>query len=91
MPELRDLLSRLGRRPSAEGRDNRRFKPRKRSYSTDDMTGVELDQLDPTSVTGLTRSGSLTYMLPSEAILLRSSKRLLRWLFLAKFAESKLL
>ena len=89
MPELRDLLSRLGRRPSAEGRDNRRFKPRKRSYSG--MTGVELDQLDPTSVTGLTRSGSLTYMLPSEAILLRSSIRSLRWLFLAKFAESKLL
>jgi hypothetical protein len=91
MPELRDLLAQLGRRPSAEGRDNRRFKPRKRSYSSDDMSGVELDQLDPTSVTGLTRSGSLTYMLPSEAILLRSSIRSLRWLFLAKFAESKLL
>jgi hypothetical protein len=91
MPELRDLLSQLGRRPSAEGKDNRRFRPRKRSYSNDDMKSVDLDPLDPTSVTGLTRSGSLSYMLPSEAVLLRSSTRSLRWLFLAKFAESKLL
>lgn len=91
MPELRDLLSQLGRRPSAEGKDNFRFKPRRKSNSNDDMKSVDLDPLDPTSVTGLTRSGSLSYMLPSEAVLLRSSTRSLRWLFLAKFAESKLL
>lgn len=53
--------------------------------------GVELDILDPTSVSSLTRSGSLSLMLPSEAVLLRSSIRSLRWLFLAKKAESKLL
>ena len=53
--------------------------------------GVELDPLDPTSVSGLTYSGSLTSMLPSEAVLLRSSIRSLRLLFLAKKAESKLL
>lgn len=91
IPELRELLSRLGRRPSAEGRDSRRFKDRKRSYSHDDMMGVELDILDPTSVSSLTQSGSLTQMLPSEAVLLRSSIRSLRWLFLAKKAESKLM
>ena len=91
MPELRDLLSRLGRRPSSKGQDNRRFRPRKRSYSRDDMMGVELDPLDPTSVSGLIHSGSLTTMLPSEALLLRSSVRSLRLLFLARWAESKLL
>jgi uncharacterized protein with von Willebrand factor type A (vWA) domain len=91
IPELRELLSRLGRRPSSEGRDIRRFKDRKRSYSREDMMGVELDILDPTSVSSLTRSGSLTLMLPSEAVLLRSSIRSLRWLFLARKAESKLL
>lgn len=91
MPELRNLLSQLGRRPSVEGTDNRLFRPRRRSNSNDDMKSVDLDPLDPTSVTGLTRSGSLSYMLPSEAVLLRSSTRSLRWLFLAKFAESKLL
>ena len=91
MPELRDLLSQLGRRPSVEGKDNRLFRPRRRSNSNDDMKSVDLDPLDPTSVTGLNRSGSLSYMLPSEAVLLRSSTRSLRWLFLAKFAESKLL
>ena len=91
IPELRELLSRLGRRPSAEGRAGRRFKDRKRSYSHEDMMGVELDILDPTSVSSLTRSGSLSLMLPSETVLLRSSIRSLRWLFLAKKAESKLL
>ena len=91
MPELRDLLSRLGRRPSAEGNDDRKFRPRKRSYDRDDMMGVELDPLDPTSVTGLALSGSLTSMLPNEAVLLRSSMKSLRLLFLAKKAESKLL
>jgi uncharacterized protein with von Willebrand factor type A (vWA) domain len=55
------------------------------------MMGVELDILDPTSISSLTRSGSLSLMLPSEAALLRSSIRSLRWLFLAKKAESKLL
>ena len=53
--------------------------------------GVEMDPLDPTSVAGLTYSGALTSMLPSEAVLLRSQRRTLRWLFLAKKAESKLL
>ena len=91
MPELRDLLSKLGRRPSSQGKDNRKFKPRKRSYANDDMMGVELDPLDPTSMSGLTLSESLTTMLPTEAVLLRSSMRALRLLFLAKKAESKLL
>jgi uncharacterized protein with von Willebrand factor type A (vWA) domain len=91
IPELRELLSKLGRRPSSEGRDINRFKDRKRSYTPEDMMGVELDTMDPTAVSSLTRSGSLTLMLPSEAVLLRSSIRSLRWLFLAKKAESKLL
>ena len=91
MPELRELLSKLGRRQSASGTDNRRFRPRKRSYNTDDMMGVQLDPLDPTSVSGLTLSNDLSTMLPTEAVLLRSSMRALRLLFLAKKAESKLL
>lgn len=91
MPELKDLLARLGQRPSAKGKDVRKFRPRKRSNSRYDMMGVEIDPLNPISVSGLTRSGSLTTMLPSEAVLLRSSMKSLRWLFLAKKAESKLL
>ncbi len=91
MPELRDLLSRLGRRPSAEGDEIRRFQRRKRSYSKDDMIGVESDPTNPASVNGLTTSGSFSKMLPSEAVLLKSSFPSLRWLFLAKKVESKLL
>ena len=91
MPELRDLLLKLGRRPSAEGKDTRRFRPRKRSYAQDDMMGVELDPLFPSTLSGLTYGSSLTTMLPTEAVLLRSSMRALRLLFLAKKAESKLL
>jgi len=91
MPELRDLLSRLGRRPSSEGEDIRRFQRRKLSYSNDDMIGVESDPSNPASVNGLTTSGSFSTMLPSEAVLLKSSFPSLRWLFLAKKAEAKLL
>ena len=91
MPELRDLLSRLGRRPSSEGKDIRRFQRRKISYSSDDMLGVESDPSNPASVNGLTTSGSFSAMLPSEAVLLKSSFPSLRWLFLAKKAEEKLL
>jgi hypothetical protein len=91
MPELRDLLSRLGRRPSSEGEEIRRFQRRKTSYSKNDMIGVETDPSNPSSVNGLTTSGSFSAMLPSEAVLLKSSFPSLRWLFLAKKAEAKLL
>eukprot|EP00804_Cyclotella_cryptica_P024298 CCRYP_012573-RB/>CCRYP_012573-RB protein AED:0.05 eAED:0.05 QI:140/1/1/1/0.85/0.75/8/284/1255 len=90
MPELRHLLSQLGRRPSAEGKMSR-FLPRKKSYSSDDMLSVQVDEFNPTSVSGLCYSSSLTTMLPSEALFLRSSVKALRLLFLAKKAESKLL
>jgi uncharacterized protein with von Willebrand factor type A (vWA) domain len=43
------------------------------------------------SVSGLTLSSSLSEMLPSEAVLLKSSSPALRRLFLAKKVESKLL
>ncbi|KAL7553708.1 hypothetical protein ACHAWF_017043 [Thalassiosira exigua] len=89
--ELRHLLLRLGRRQSAKGRDIRRFRQRRRSNSPNDMIGVELDQMEPTSLSGIHRSDSLASMLPSEAVLLCSSVRHLRLLFLAKKAESKLL
>ena len=91
IPELKELLGRLGKRPSSLGKDTKRFKARKRSYSQDDQVGVELDPLDPTALSGLTLSGQLIAMLPSEAVLLRSSFKSLRWLFLAKRAEGKLL
>ena len=91
MPELRDLLSRLGRRPSSEGQDIRKFQRRKLSNSKDDMIGVQIDPSNPSSVNGLTSSGSFSAMLPSEAVLLKSSFPSLRWLFLSKKAEEKLL
>ncbi|KAL7519032.1 hypothetical protein ACHAWX_003830 [Stephanocyclus meneghinianus] len=90
MPELRNLLSQLGRRPSVEGKINR-FLPRKKSYSSDDMLSVQVDNFNPTSVSGLCYSSSLTTMLPSEAVFLQSAVKALRLLFLAKKAESKLL
>lgn len=52
MPELRNLLSQLGRRQSTEGRMSK-FTPRKRSRNPEDMMGVEIDRFDPTSVSGL--------------------------------------
>lgn len=55
------------------------------------MTGVEIDPADPTSASGLRPSGDLSRMLPSEAVLLRSSLGTLRRLFLARKAESSLL
>jgi hypothetical protein len=91
MPELRGLLSRLGRRQSSEGGEVRRFKQRKRSYSKNHMIGVQSDPSNPSSVNGLTTSASFTAMLPSEAVLLKSTFPSLRWLFLAKKAEAKLL
>ncbi|EJK49119.1 hypothetical protein THAOC_32037, partial [Thalassiosira oceanica] len=91
IPELKELLGRLGKRPSSLGEDMKRFQKRTRSFSQDDQIGVELDPLDPTALSGLTLSGQLTAMLPSEAVLLRSSFKSLRWLFLAKRAEGKLL
>lgn len=52
MTELRELLSQLGKRPSVKGKMSK-FLPRKKSYSKDDMLGVEVDRFDPTSVWGL--------------------------------------
>lgn len=52
MPQLRNLLSQLGRRQSTEGRMSK-FAPRKRSDNPEDMLGVEIDRFDPTSVAGL--------------------------------------
>ncbi len=91
LPELRDLLSRLGRRTTSTGKEMRRFRPRKRSTSRDDAQGVELDPMEPASVSGVTLSGNLAIVLPNEAVLLRSERTMLRWLFLAKMAEEKLL
>jgi hypothetical protein len=90
MVELRDMMKQLGRRPSAEGTDGmRRFAPQK--LHPDGAPGAHFDPMTRTSVIGLTFSGSLSEMLPSEAVLLRSKSPLLRRLFLAKKVESKLL
>lgn len=88
MPELRELVSSLGRRPAAEGKDMQRFPPQIRSPRS--AMGVELDPLNRDSVRGIAMTNSLSEMLPSEAVLLKGSPALRR-LFLAKKVESKLL
>jgi hypothetical protein len=52
MPELKALLSQLGKRQSTEGRMSK-FARRKRSNNPEDMLGVEVDRFNPTSVSGL--------------------------------------
>jgi hypothetical protein len=104
IPELKDLMQELGRRPSAEedGGDRRRFEkfaPRK--PHPEGGLGAEFDpRLRRESVTGIALSGNPSEMLPSEAVLLRKRlgvddkgkpvSNVLRRLFLAKMAESKL-
>ena len=90
MPELRHLVQRLGRRPTAElsGRLHK-FPPRR--FSTQGSLGVELDPRQRTSVQGLTKTNRFSEMLPTEAVLLKGNSTALRRLFLAKFAEAKLL
>ena len=103
IPELKDLLQDLGRRPSAEedvgsSRKFEKFAPRK--PHPEGGLGAEFDPfLRRESVTGIALSGNPSEMLPSEAVLLRqkvgvddkeSSSTVLRRLFLAKMAESKL-
>ena len=90
MQELKDLMRDIGRRPTAENSDEvHKFAPRKQN--ADGAMGAQFDSLMQESVSGITLSGSLTEMLPSEAVLLRGSSGALRRLFMAKKAESKLL
>ena len=90
MPELRDLLKDLGRRPTAENSDKlNKFSPRK--HYKDGGMGAEFDPQMRESVSGITLSGNLSEMLPSEAVFLRGSFPVLRRLFMAKRVESKLL
>jgi hypothetical protein len=88
MTELREMMKILGRRPTAEGSDIRRFTPRDLDRSGG--LGAQFDPLTRSSVSGLTLSDSLAEMLPSEAVLLKGSPALRR-LFMAKRVESKLL
>uniref|UniRef100_A0A7S4AFR6 VWFA domain-containing protein n=1 Tax=Pseudo-nitzschia australis TaxID=44445 RepID=A0A7S4AFR6_9STRA len=103
IPELKDLMQDLGRRPSAEDISDRRrfekFAPRR--PHPEGGLGAEFDPcLRRESVTGIALSGNPSEMLPSEAVLLcqrlvkdeetKSSSNVLRRLFLAKMAESKL-
>ena len=90
MPELRDLLKKLGRRPTAENSDKiQKFAPRK--LRRDGALGAEFDPKERDSVSGVTLSGSFSEMLPSEAVLLRGASPALRKLFMVKKLESKLL
>jgi uncharacterized protein with von Willebrand factor type A (vWA) domain/MoxR-like ATPase len=90
LPELVQLVRNLGRRPTVENSDRiHKFKPRK--ADPDGGLGAEFDPKLRDSVSGITLSASLSEMLPSEAVLLRGSSPVLRNLFLAKWAESKLL
>ena len=67
MPELRTLMSALGRRPSALGKALHKFP--EQAVSREKTLGVQKDPTARTSVKGLTLSGSLSDMLPSEAVL----------------------
>ena len=91
MPELCDMVQALGRRPTAKDRKNglHRFSPR--DLNAEGAMGAQFDTSTRASVSGLTLSGSLTEMLPSEAGLLLGKSPVLRRLFLAKKVESKLL
>lgn len=98
IPELKELMQELGRRPSAEEDGRRKFEkftPRK--THPEGGLGAEFDPfLRRESVTGIALSGNPSEMLPSEAVLLRQKlgdekqSTVLRRLFLAKMAESKL-
>lgn len=101
MPELRDLVKRLGRRSTvSQSNAVHKFPPRQ---PTTDHKNSALSALpDATlrsSIQGLTLSNSLTQMLPSEAVLLLARRKkkgdsftsVLRRLFWAKMVESKLL
>jgi MoxR-like ATPase len=90
MQELQELMKAIGRRPTAENSNEiHKFSPRK--LQNDGAVGAQFDPQMRESVSGITLSGSLTEMLPSEAVLLRGSSGALRRLFMAKKAESKLL
>lgn len=91
MPELKQLLNQIGRRSTTEQSDAiNRFVPRR--LDPDGGLGAQLDtQQRRESITGLTQSSNLSEMLPSEAVLFKSSSPALRRLFLAKKVESKLL
>ena len=88
MPELRELVKALGKRPAAQGKDMEKFPPQVRAPRN--ALGVEIDPLNRDSVRGIAMTGNLSEMLPSEAVLLKGSSALRR-LFLAKKAEAKLL
>jgi len=88
MPELRELVKALGKRPAAQGKDMEKFPPQVRAPRN--ALGVEIDPLNRDSVRGIAMTGSLSEMLPSEAVLLKGSSALRR-LFLARKAEAKLL
>lgn len=86
MPELRQLLQSLGRRPAVEGPQRRLSRRRRASVG---MEGPVADE-NGVAVTGLSLSSSLADMLPQEAVLLRSSSPTLRRLFHSKLADAKL-
>ncbi len=89
-PQLKELVQSLGRRPSAKDRDSvQKFAPRKQKQ--DGAPGAEFDEQLRESIDGITHSGSLSEMLPAEALLLCGNSKGLRRLFLAKKVESKLL
>ena len=90
MPELKKLVRELGRRPTADKSD-RMHKFNARKANKDGGMGAEMDPQNRESVSGVTLSSSFTEMLPSEAVLLRSSVPSVRRLFLQKHVESKLL
>jgi MoxR-like ATPase len=90
MPQLKALVNQLGRRPTVTNNTSNKlekFAPR-RLHPTGGR-GALLDINSRDTVHGITLSSSLSQMIPSEAVLLRLPA--FRTLFLAKFAESKLL
>eukprot|EP01041_Mallomonas_annulata_P004719 gene4719-9363_t len=73
MPELKDLVSSLGRRPSTRGDLLQKYPPQLSDLKS--PPGVALSPRVPNEMKGLRRSDSLEGLLPSETMLLSISSR----------------
>ena len=82
MPELRKLLQSLGRRAAVESGRRARVPKEKERQGGRESVGV--DDLVPSEMTGVTFTGDISRMLPSEAILLKARVPGARLDFLSK-------
>jgi hypothetical protein len=70
MRELRALMRSIGRRPSVEGKEMRKYPPQQPAKVKEAPMGVAMSPQAPTQVSGLRQSDALEGLLPSEMMLL---------------------